>query len=230
MRLGNDGDSSAHGERIELAQRSVLAKENSRDGGTRRVAIRRKPAAREWVPDRGAANLTQMHVTERLPDAAQHRLPGDDLFAVADLRGDVVVLERSFLAGVDRNLVAADDVGRSRDNWIDRRAVGRRDVDAVVEEERAGSREAVVEDGAKKDGAWIAEVRADRVLLVEGLDRPRVRGNTGARDERGAAEERDENGKAEAHGSLDGSARRRLAGPEASRSALRVRQPCGAGR
>ena len=65
--------------------------------------------------------------------------------------------------------------------------------------EVARARGSVRQEPVEEHRPRITEVRADRVLLVEGLDRPRVGLSAGARDERDAAEkERDE---AKPHGS-----------------------------
>ena len=141
-----------------------------------------------------------MHVVVRAHDVAENRAAGDHLFTVADGGDDVEVLEDpvSFRANGDRRVV--DVVDLPRDDGIDGRAVGGCDVDAVVEEERARPLQAVREHRVQEARARIAEVRPDRMLLVERLDRPGESRGAGARGER-QGEAGDEQEESEAHGS-----------------------------
>ena len=66
-----------------------------------------------------------------------------------------------------------------------------------MELEGAGPGDSVLEQRELEDGARIAEVRPDRVLLVERLDRPGVRSRRSRQDEDGGEQDEKE---AEAHG------------------------------
>ena len=127
-------------------------------------------------------------MTERRLHVSDHRLLSDDFLALAHDRDDVEVLEDALvplvLAGVDVQRRRAEVVRNPADHRIDRRAVGRGDVDALMEREEAGTVEAAGEHAVLVDGARIAEEAADRMLLVERLERPAVRRRGARRSER----------------------------------------------
>ena len=78
-------------------------------------------------------------------------------------------------SGVEVQRRRAEVVRRPVGDRVDRRAVRSSDVDALVEREEAGAVERVGEDPVLVDRARVAEDATDRVLLVERLERPRVR-------------------------------------------------------
>src|SRR5439155_287006 len=77
-------------------------------------------------------------------------------------------------------------------------------------EKGAGSLQAVGQHCVEKPRARVPEVRADRMLLIEGLKWPRVGRGRGARAQ-GQTTDQEEG--SEAHGSSGETGRRRLAGP-----------------
>ena len=129
-----------------------------------------------------------MDVAVSLADVSEERLLCNYLRVVQDQRRDVEVLKRPTEPRVDDQFVAADDVGGSGHHRIDSRSVRGRDVDAVVKGEFTGSLDAVVEEGEREDRARVAEVRADRMLLVKRPHRPRVGPGARRREEREQAD------------------------------------------
>ena len=81
---------------------------------------------------------------------------------------------------------------RARDDRVDLRAVGRGDVEAVVEREAARTLDAVLRERVREDSARVAEESADRVLPVERPHRPAVRLERGRARDVGEGEDRDQ--------------------------------------
>ena len=198
-RCASIGTSHAQPGRLELRDSRV---HDRVDLGNGAVPVRGDPARCEWIPDAVAADLRQVNVVDPRDDASEHRLPGHDVLAVADGGDDVEVLE-FVVRGSDRDRGRVEQARRTGDHRIDGRAFRSGDVDAVVELEQARPFEPVGEHRVPEARAGIAEVRADRMLLMERLDRPRICGRTRARKQR-EGEHRSYEQEANAHGSLDG--------------------------
>ena len=116
--------------------------------------------------------LGQVHVS--VADAAEHRLERGDVLALADRRDDVPVLEGVAVVGGDDDRLAASYVDDARADRVDGSAVRCGDVDAEVEGEDALAVQACQGGRAAEAGSRIPEGAADRVRLVEGLERPVV--------------------------------------------------------
>src|SRR5207247_8895422 len=131
----------------------------------------------------------------------EHRLAGDDVLPVADLHDQVEVLEDTVALRLDRDGGVVDVPHLARDDGIHRRSSRRGDVDAVVEEERPRPLQPVGEHRVEEPGARVPEVRPDRMLLVEGLEWPRVGRGRGARAQGQTTDQEEDS---EAHGSYYG--------------------------
>jgi hypothetical protein len=125
--------------------------------------------------------LGEVHVRPRLLDVADHRAVGGDVLARRDAGDDVPVLEGDAAGSVDDHGFVGVQRVEARDaveGRVHRGPVRRRDVDPEM-------------DGVALAGdPRVSEVAADRVLLVERLDRPAV-GGEGRRRSR----ERDDRGR-----------------------------------
>ena len=167
------------------------------------VRVRRQVAALQRVDDMPVPDLRDVHVTVRCLHVAEDRLPRRHVLPLADDADDVEVLEDRRAAGGDevhrRGPLVADTAVRDR---VDRRSVGRRDVDALVEGEAAGSLDPVLAHVGHEDGARVAEEAADRMLPVERLDRPRIRDSPG-RESQGYEDDGED--EAMSHGPLSAS-------------------------
>ena len=124
-------------------------------------------------------------------DPAQQRSAGEHVLAVVYGRRDVEVLELVARRPHEHRR-AVDQARRAGHDRIDGRSLARGDVDAVVELEQARPLQAVGEHRVPEAGARVAEVGSDRMLLVERLDRPRVRGRVRAGHESRHEREEDE--------------------------------------
>ena len=83
-----------------------------------------------------------------------------DALLITNGRHDVPVAEAPRRSPDGERVVGVVDDHASRGNCVDRGSVGSRDIDAEM----------------KVVSPWIVQVPADRVLTIEGLDRPSVRG------------------------------------------------------
>ena len=173
-RVGGEADDA-----VEVARRERAAAAPARLDAVhdrhRAVAIRLEMTRVEWVVDPVAVELRQVDVEPAGQNVADHRSVRDDVLLRRDRGTDVEVLESAAVRGDDDHLVAVADTRSSGDHRVDSRTRRRVDVDAVVERERARrERRVPAESAAADDRARIAEIAADRVLPVEGLDRPAV--------------------------------------------------------
>ena len=161
-----------------LHQPGLVADERVANRRPRVVGVRRQVSLLQRVDRLRSVDLRQVHVTERRLHISDHRVLCDDLLALAHDRDDVEVLEDALvplvLAGVDVERRRAEVVRDSADDRVDRRSVRRGDVDSLMEREEAGPVEATCEHAVLVDGPRVAEVPADRMLLVERSKRPAV--------------------------------------------------------
>jgi hypothetical protein len=106
-------------------------------------------------------------------DVPDHRAIRNSVLAAADSGDDVPVAELGSVGtgDQDRRRVQCVDGDRPAERGVHRRPIGRRDIDAEVELPRL----AVARDPR------VTEVPTDRVLPVEGFDRPAVREAGGRR-------------------------------------------------
>ena len=133
------------------------------------IEVRREVPGAQRV-HRAAAQLREMEVACPRLDGAENRAAAVDGLPFEDERMDVDV---AVLGGQRSNLEprCAEEVRDAVGNRIDGRATRRSDVDAVVEAEPARTLDAggrLVEEHRTR----VPEVRADRMGLVERLDRP----------------------------------------------------------
>ena len=120
-----------------------------------------------------------MDVASGGDDGPENGLAGHDTLSHDDLRLDVLVLEGATVVARDYDSLALDLLHNAGGDRINGRAVGRGDVDALMERERAGA-------GHEAGQGWlgveisarIAEGAADRVLLIERRHGPSVRALT----------------------------------------------------
>ena len=110
-----------------------------------------------------------------LRDPAKDRPPGHGKLAAMHGLVEVVVLERPPVGGTDDDLALGRGDDRTGDNRVDACAGLGCDVDSVVEGVSAVDRRASPAEGlALVDRPRIAEGRLQRMLLIEGPDRPVV--------------------------------------------------------
>ena len=173
-----------------------LRNETSRMRRLRVVGVRRQVASLQRVHRMRAVDLGEVHVAERRLHVAEDRPLRVHLLALADDRDDVEVLEDERVAGdrarVDVQRRRAEVMRGPARHGIDRRAVRRGDVDPLMEREEAGALEPAREHAVQVHGARVAEEAADRVLLRERLDRPRVRRGAAREHERGRRKRQDD--------------------------------------
>ena len=125
--------------------------------------------------------MRQVDVLALRLDDAEHGAAGNRVLADSGDGIDVPVLHRPSIAAVDGDApTACADDGPGRDR-IDRRAVRRRDVETLMEGERAvPAEDGLLAVSALEDGSRIAEATADRMRSVERRHGPAVRaGATG---------------------------------------------------
>ena len=186
-RIDGNLDAPAQAER-RLHEPGLVADQRVANRRPRVVDVRRQVTFLQRVDRVSTVDLGQVHVTEGRLHVSDHRVLSDDLLALADDGDDVEVLEDALvalvLAGVDVQRRRAEVVRNPADHRIDRRSVGRGDVDSLMEREEAGTVEAACEHAVLVHRARIAEEAADRMLLVERLERPAVRRRGARRGER----------------------------------------------